>query len=734
MKKTILKISGMSCSACSNTLEKYLKKNSRIIDATVNLVMAEALILHEDDMTIDEMNEIVKEAGFISLGEYDPKAIKKEAKKANNILIFFCLFTIVYFYVSMGHMIKLPTLELINPSVHPLIYGTLLFALTIPYLVYAKDIFKIGYKNLIHLSLNMDTLVSLGVIVSFLYSVYGLIRIYLKDFNYVHNLYFESAAFVIFFVRLGRFIDGKSKMKTKKAIEELVQITPEVALLKKGKKVIEVTIDEVKVGDVLIAKPGMKIAVDGKIVKGSTHIDEAFITGESIPDSKKVGDSVYAGSINVDGMIEYKAEKIGANSSISEIVHLVVEATNTKAPIAKVADKVSGYFVPFIIIIAILSFIFNLMFNDLVTGINTLVTVLVVACPCALGLATPLAIVVAMGKSSENGILIKSSSILENTSKIDTIVFDKTGTLTNGTLNIEKVFNYSNLTQDQVLSIVANAEKSSNHPISKAFKKYETEEEYCDFKEIVGEGIEVKKDKEKIYIGNKKILKRLKIKNIYVEDEEYLSNRGCSVLYLIKNKEVLSLIGVRDTLRSNAKRVIKKLKKMNYQVILLSGDNENVASIIGKELGIEKVIADVLPKDKTEVIKKLEQDGHFVMMVGDGINDAPSLALSTVGISISSASEIASSSADVILVHDNLNDIINLIKISKKTILNIRENLFWAFFYNILMIPIALGALSFINIKMNPMIASLAMTLSSLTVVLNSLRIRNVKMAGDFDV
>ena len=728
MKKIILKIGDMSCSACSSGLEKYLNKQDGIISANVNLVLANAMIEYEDNLEIKDLERFIKEAGFKSLGIY--KGEEEEKKVSKTPLIVFGILALLILYISMSHMLYLPSIPFLNMEKYPINYSIFLFILTIPFLIYGFDIFKSGIKNLIHRTPNMDTLVSLGVASSFIFSLFNMIMILLGNKMYVENLYFESCAIIIYFIKLGRYIDKISKSKTKEALKELVQITPSMALLKVNNKEKEVSIDEVKKNDILICKPGMKIAVDGVITSGKSYIDESFITGESIPVKKTIDDKVVAGSINVDGYIEYKAQKIGKNSTISEIVRLVVEATSTKAPIQRIADKVSSYFVPSVMLIAFITFILYLIFNTPFNeAIISFVTVLVVACPCALGLATPLAIVISEGVCAKNGILVKSSETLENANKVDTIVFDKTGTLTYGNLKISKIYNYSNYSDEELIKKVASIETKSTHPIKNAFINYIEErniklDEISNFKNISGIGLEANIDKNKIYIGNNKLFKKLKIDNAYTNDEKKLSNLGNSIVYVIENKNVLGLIGVKDIIRDNAKDTIKYLKKLNKKIIMLTGDNKNTANIIAQSIGIKDVISNVMPQEKVKVIKNLIKDGNNVMMVGDGINDAPSLVSADIGVSMNSGTDIAADSSDVILMNDDLEKIISLISISKKTISNIKQNLFWAFFYNVCMIPIAIGLLKPFNISMNPMFAGFAMMISSLTVVFNSLRLK----------
>lgn len=735
MKKVVLSIDGMTCSACSNGLEKYLNKQNGIKSATVNLVMANALIEYDENiLNLEKIEEFVEEAGFKSLGIYNENSEKKQNKNEKVKFIIFSVLAVALMYISMGHMIGLPNFSFLDMHIHPLIYAGTLLALTIAFVVYGFDIIKSGCKNLIHKAPNMDTLVAMGVITSILYSIYGMYMIAKGHHEYVENLYFESAAIVIFFIKLGRYIDGISKDKTKEAIQKLVQITPKEAVIKVNGEEKKVTIDEIKKGDIVVSKPGEKIAVDGEIITGKAHLDESFITGESKPASKTEGSKVIAGSINYDGYIEYEAEKIGKESTISEIVRLVIEATNTKAPIAKVADTVSGYFVPAVILIAIITFIAYLILGNTVSiAINVFVTILVVACPCSLGLATPLAIVVSEGVCANNGILVKKSEILENAEKTTTVVFDKTGTLTYGKLKIAQIVNYSKMQEKELMQIVGSLEKKSTHPIGKAFEDYLNENkietlEVKDFKDVSGYGIVGKIAENEVILGNSKILEKYDMTNSHKQDEEKLAKEGNSIIYVVLNNEISAIIGVNDIVRENSKEVISKLNKNKIETVMLTGDNTQTAEKIAKEIGITTVISNVTPREKTEVVKKLKTEGKYVMMCGDGINDSPALASSNIGVSVNSGTDIAMDSSDVILTRNDLNSILNLINISKKTIRNIKQNLFCAFFYNSLMIPIAMGLFSKWGITINPMIASFAMVISSLTVTLNALRLKRIKI------
>lgn len=730
MKKVILKIEGMTCSACSSSLEKYLLKQKGIDDALVNLVMSSASISYEDNITLDDLNRFVSEAGFKSLGIYNEQDNDSPNKKTYFIVN--GLLALLVLYISMSHMVHLPVISFLHMMNHPINYSVCLFIFSLYFIYFGRDIIYNGVKNIKYKSPNMDTLVTLGVISSFIFSTFNMFMILKGNNEYVESLYFESVCIILYLIKFGRYIDDISKEKTKDAIKGLVTITPKTALLFVNNKEKEVFIDEVKKEDILIAKPGNRFAVDGIVVKGSTHVDESFISGESIPVKKSIDDKVMAGAINLDGEVLYKAENIGKDSTISEIVRLVVEATNTKAPIARIADKVSGVFVPIVITLAVITFIIHLILGFTFSeSIVYFVTVLVCACPCALGLATPLAIVISEGLCAKNGILVKKSEILENANKIDVIVFDKTGTLTYGDLRISKIINNSGYSNNSLLEIVSSLESKSTHPIASAFKSYASDNglkslNVSDFKNLAGIGLSGVINEKEYLIGNNKIFDKYKIDNNMSKEEE-LALDGNSIVYILENKKVIALIGVKDIIRDNASRVIKKLKQINKRMIMLTGDNEITANIIAKSIGIKEVIANVSPKDKSNKIKELKSKGLKVMMVGDGINDAPSLSLADIGVSFNSAIDIAADSADVILMRNDLNSIYNLFDISRKTLANIKGNLFWAFFYNACMIPIACGLLEFVNVSMNPMIAGLAMTLSSFTVILNALKLKRWK-------
>ena len=720
MKKKILNIEGMTCSACSNGLEKYLNKQDGIKEASVNLVMATALVEYDESKVKDsDLDRFVKEAGFKSLGERSQDGNKRHERL---FLIQFAILVVLLMYISMGHMANFPIPYVVDKMHNPIVYTVFVIVITLCFIFWGIDIIVKGIKNLFHRMPNMDSLVGVGVLVNFAYSMYNAINIFQGKVHLVDNLYFESCAMIIFFVKLGRYIDRNNKAKAVDSIKNLVTITPKNAVIKqngKGKEKV-VTINEIQKGDIVICKPGEKIAVDGKVVLGQSHTDESFITGESKPVSKTIGDRVLAGSINYDGYLEYSAENIGKDSSISHIVDLVVEATNTKAPIAKFADKISGIFVPVIFVIAILAFILNIAITrDINLALNALVSVLVVACPCALGLATPLAMVVSLGNGTRKGIVIKSSEVLERINDIDTVIMDKTGTITKGELTIADLYFLD--AQKDNLKLLKSLETKSNHPLATSVSKGENNPyKVSDFEEIPGRGIKGKIDGVIYYAGNSKMLESIGIINTLSNKEEEFSKNGESIIYFASEKQLLGIVGLRDVIKPGIKDVISTLKEQGKKVVMLSGDNEVTAKFIADEVGIDTIYSNISPKGKLEKIRELNKNQN-VIMVGDGINDSPALKEATIGISVSNGTDISSDSADIMLMSEDMSKLLDVFKIGKKTIKIIRENLFWALGYNLLMVPLATGLLP---ISLNPMIASLAMTLSSLTVVLNSLRLR----------
>lgn len=727
MKKITLSVDGMTCSACSVGLEKYLNKQDGIKATSVNLVLGTATIIYDENkLTPDDLDKFVSKAGFKSLGEFKGLEEINKKKKTKINLIIFTVLILIFMYISMGQMLNLPVPNILSKDENPVNYVITIFILSLAFLIYGFDIIKNGYKNAIHLTLNMDTLITLGVFSSFLYSLYNMILILNGNYDKVHDLYFESSAMVIYFIKLGRYFEGISQNKTKEAIKKLVTVTPDKAYLKENDKIKEITLDEIKKDDILVCHPGEKIAADGTIVSGEAHLDESFITGESSPLKKSLNDKVITGSINYDGYIEYKAEKFGKNSAISEIVKLVTEASSDKSKIETLADKISGYFVIIVIILATITFLLHLLTgNSFGASLNYFVTVLVVACPCSLGLATPVAIIISEGLCASHGLVIKKSSAFETANKIKAIIFDKTGTLTYGKPRISEIINYTDKSDDEILKLVSSAEIKSSHPLSTAFKNYIENHnlkpyDSSDFKNTPGKGIEATVNSQKLIIGSSSFLKENKIK---ISKNKIKNN---TLIYVSINGKLSAVISISDVIRKEAKEVIEKLNSQGIQTIMLTGDNSTVAKAISSSLNIKEYYASQTPKDKAQVIQKLKEKYGYIMMCGDGINDSIALTKADIGLSLKGASDIAINCADVILIKDDLMGILNLLKVSKKTFRKIKQNLFWSFFYNSLMIPIAMGLVKELNIS--PVIASIAMMFSSIFVVLNSLSLNKIKL------
>ena len=731
MKKVLIKVDGMTCAGCASGLEKTLNSKEGIIKADVNLVMCNASIEYDERViNLDNINSFIKEAGFKSLGEDKFDIEKKSFKKESVNLIITIALGVILMYISMGHMVNLKV-PFFDINDNPKWYAVILMVLSTLIISLSYKVIVNGIKRLIHKTPNMDTLISVGVITSYIYSMYFFVLTLAVNTMNVHKLYFESAAMIIVFTKIGRYIDGRSKIRTKEAIAKLMSITPNVAFLSRNGKIVKVTIDEIKKGDIVIARPGEKIAVDGTVTNGNTHIDESFITGESIPKPKKKDDKVVAGSINLDGYIEYVAEKIGKDSTVSEIVKMVVNAVNSKAPIANFADKVSYYFVPTIICISILSFITWLILRaNFSFALNIFMSVLVIACPCALGLATPIAVAMATGSLVKKGMLIKNSKVLESVNKIDTIVFDKTGTITDGNLSISNIYRYDSLSENGILQIVGAMEKKSEHPIAKAIVNRCNDLEIKltkikDVQNIAGYGVKTEYNGKEVLVGSKNFMVE---NNVSLEkvDEKEVYQAGNVVIFISIGGTLVSIIELKDKIKPEAKEVISKIKGEKIEVIMLTGDNENTARKVADEIGIDNVISGVLPKGKAKKIENLKKAGKNIMMVGDGINDAPSLALADIGVSLERATDIAIDSSDVVIMNNDLSKIVTLLKASRKALKIIKENLFFAFIYNIIMIPVAAGVMYSAGILLNPMYAALAMTISSVTVVLNSLRLKKI--------
>ena len=716
MKNIILNVGGMTCSGCSAGLEKYLNKQDGIFSASVNLVLATVKIEYDENLLdINKLNKFIAEAGFTSYGE---EYNKNKRRPERLVLLIYTLLTILLMYISMGNMFKITMPNIINMHFNPIIYSISLAAITFLYFIYGFDIIKSGIKNLVHRMPNMDSLIMIGVIVNYLYSLFNMILVFKGDMNGLHHLYFEASAMTILFVKIGRFIDKNNRIKATDAVRGLVSVTPKKAVKLVDGEEKTVTINEISKGDIIVCRPGEKIAVDGIVRKGRTNINEALITGESKLVHKEIGNEVIAGSINCNGYIEYEAVRIGRETNISNIVKMVVEATNSKTEIQKFVDKVSGIFVPAIFILAVLASILNfVIIKDISIAVNVFVTVLVVACPCALGIATPLAMVVSIGKLSRNGIFIKSSESLEILKSIKNIVFDKTGTLTNGKFSVAD----KNIS-DENMQILQNIEFNSKHPIAQSicefsdFKKIDV----TNFREIEGYGLQADIGNITYYVGSSKFVKEQCINNIYWNDEEKFLSNGYTIVYLFNNDGLLGIVGLADRVKEGVKELIQELKNMNKNIYMLTGDNESAAKIIANEIGIDNVESNLTPKQKLVYVSNMNDDTNSVMMVGDGINDSPSLKSAAIGISVEGGSDISADSSDIILMNPNIGIISLLLKVGKKTNRIIKQNLFWAVFYNCLMIVVATGLLP---IHINPMIASMAMMMSSLMVVFNSLRL-----------
>ncbi|SHE66543.1 heavy metal translocating P-type ATPase [Clostridium fallax] len=735
----ILRIEGMSCASCAQRIEKIVNKMHGVLSAIVNL-SAETLALSYDnnEVRLGEIKKAVERAGFKLIEEEKEdehqKKKEQEIKNMKKRLILSIVFTIPLLIISMGHMVGLKLPSIIDPHINPLNFALSQLVLTSIVMFIGRKFFVVGFKSLVMRSPNMDSLISIGTWAAYLYGVFAIYNIIKGDTNYAMKLYFESGATILTLITLGKYLETLTKGRTSEAIKKLMGLSPKTATVMKDGKEQILDIDEVEVGDIILVKPGERLPVDGVVVEGNTSIDESMLTGESIPLEKSIGDNVFGASINKNGVIKYRTTKVGKDTVISQIVKLVEEAQGSKAPIAKMADIISGYFVPVVITLAVISSLaWYIKGEGTVFSLTIFISVLVIACPCALGLATPTAIMVGTGKGAENGILIKSGEALENTHSLNTVVFDKTGTITEGKPKVTDIIS-NNISKEEMLILAASAEKGSEHPLGEAIVKEALDKNLElknleNFKAIPGKGIEVIIDSKKIFLGNKKFLEE---KNIILgnleEETEKLANEGKTPMFMASQNEVMGIIAVADTVKENSKKAVENLHKMGIEVVMLTGDNKNTANAIGRQVGIDKVISEVLPEDKANKVKELQSDGKKVAMVGDGINDAPALAIADIGIAIGSGTDVAIESADIVLMKSDIMDVIGAIQLSKQTIKNIKENLFWAFGYNSLGIPVAMGALHiFGGPLLNPMIAALAMSFSSVSVLLNALRLKTFK-------
>ncbi|NFT06012.1 heavy metal translocating P-type ATPase [Clostridium botulinum] len=733
-----LKVEGMTCSACANRVERVTKKLQGVQESNVNFATEKLTIVVDEDVTgYSDIKTAVEKAGYKLEKEDKAKEDKKESNPAKELLnrfIISVILTVPLLIISMGHMVGMHLPSIIDPMINPLNFALIQIALTLPVMLVGYKFYKVGIKNLFKLSPNMDSLISIGTLAAFLYGIFAIVKINQGNSEYAMHLYFESAAVILTLITLGKYLEAVSKGKTSQAIKALMGLAPKNAtVIRNGGESI-IPIEEVVAGDIVLVKPGEKLPVDGEVIEGSTSIDESMLTGESIPVEKEIGSTVIGASINKTGFIKYKATKVGKDTALAQIVKLVEEAQGSKAPIAKLADVISAYFVPIVIGLAVIAAVAWLIAGEsMIFALTIFISVLVIACPCALGLATPTAIMVGTGKGAENGVLIKGGEALETTYKLNTIVFDKTGTITEGKPKVTDIL-VNNITENEILSLAASAEKGSEHPLGEAIVK-EAEDRELTLKEInkfnaiPGHGIEVLIDEKNIFLGNKKLMKE---KNVDISSldaqSERLSNEGKTPMYISINSELKGIIAVADTVKENSKEAIEILHSMGIKVAMITGDNKNTANAIAKQVGIDIVLAEVLPEDKANEVEKLQKDGDKVGMVGDGINDAPALAKADIGIAIGSGTDVAIESADIVLMKSDLMDVPTAIKLSKATIRNIKENLAWAFGYNILGIPVAMGILHiFGGPLLNPMIAAGAMSFSSVSVLLNALRLRNFK-------
>ena len=731
------KIEGMTCSACASRVEKVTNKMPGVENAVVNFATEKLSVSYDADaVSFGDIKAKVEKAGYKLIREDEQKVEEKKKKldekgKLLWRLILSLIFAVPLLTITMGHMIGMPLPKIIDPMMNPLNFAIIQLVLTIPVMIIGYKFYYIGYKNLFKLSPNMDSLIAIGTSAAFIYSLYGTYKIYIGDGSYAMSLYYEAAVTILALITLGKYLEAISKGKTSQAIKKLMGLAPKTATIVRDGKELVIPIDEVIVGDIVIVKPGEKLPVDGEVIEGATAVDEAMITGESIPVEKTVGSKVIGASINKTGFIKYKATKVGKDTALSQIIKLVEDAQGSKAPIAKMADIIASYFVPIVIGLAILASIGWLVAGESgVFALTIFISVLVIACPCALGLATPTAIMVGTGKGAEYGVLIKGGEALEVTHQIDTIVFDKTGTITEGKPVVTDIIT-TTISEDELLSIAASSEKGSEHPLGEAIVKGAEErnikfKEISNFKAIPGHGIQVEIEGKVILLGNKKLITEnsIEIGDLGVKSDK-LANEGKTPMYIAINNKLEGIIAVADTVKPSSKEAIENLHKMGIKVAMITGDNKKTADAIAKQVGIDIVLAEVLPEDKANEVKKLQEKGSKVAMVGDGINDAPALAQADIGIAIGTGTDVAIESANIVLMKGDLKDVATAIKLSKATIRNIKQNLFWAFGYNVLGIPVAMGVLHiFGGPLLNPMIGAAAMSLSSVSVLTNALRLR----------
>ena len=751
MKREVLKISGMTCAACSARIEKVVSKIEGVESVTVNLTTEKlSAYIDEEVADVQKIKAAVERAGFgwSELKEGSQQADEDRQKKEREInllwkkFIVSAVFSLPLLYISMGSMLSflsfLPIPEYLEPMDYPLNFALVQILLTIPVLIAGNRFYVVGFRAIRMKSPNMDSLIAMGTTAALIYSLYSTWQIYQGNMGFVEGLYFETAGVIITLILLGKSMEAVSKGRTSEAIKKLMGLAPKTATVIKNGKEIEISIDDVEENDIVLVKPGAKIPVDGEITEGFTSVDESMLTGESMPVDKKVGDSVFAATINKNGLIRFRATKVGDNTALAQIIKLIEDAQQSKAPIAQMADIVSGYFVPTVFVIAIASFALWMLSGETLSfSLTIFVSVLVIACPCALGLATPTAIMVGTGKGAENGILIKGGEALETTHKINTIIFDKTGTITEGKPTVTDIITTGTMDSDSLLQITASAEKGSEHPLGDAIVK-SAEDKGLElypiehFESITGQGINATIQGKQLLIGNIRLMQEMNIAvEAVLKDADTLAAQGKTPMYIALDSKLAGIIAVADVVKPGSAKAVKKLMEMGIEVAMITGDNRRTAEAIAKQVGITRVLSEVLPQDKSGEVKKLQQEGRRVAMVGDGINDAPALVQSDIGIAIGSGTDVAMESADIVLMHSDLMDVVTAIQLSKSTIRNIKQNLFWAFAYNVAGIPLAAGVLHiFGGPLLNPIFAAAAMSLSSVSVLSNALRLRRFKVSA----
>ena len=743
MRKEVYLIKGMTCASCSSAVERVTRKMDGVIQSQVNLATNKMTIEYDvSKVTPATIMEKVDRAGFAAEPFVEAKAAAEQGEKEEAFhvmkrrMIIAVIFAVPLLYISMGHMLPftLPVPELIDMHVNPMNHALAQMILTIFVLICGRKFYIVGFKTLFRGHPNMDSLVAIGTGSAFVYSLVNTILIPL-DSMHVENLYFESAAVVVTLVMLGKFMEARSKGKTSEAIQKLMELAPDTAILIEDGEEREVKSSQVRKGDILLIRPGSRLPLDGKVVKGGSSVDESMLTGESIPVEKEIGDEVIGGRMNYNGAMQIEVTHTGSDTTLAKIIKLMEDAQGKKAPISKLADTVAGYFVPVVILIALVAAVgWAVAGHDLAFVLRVFVSVLVIACPCALGLATPTAIMVGTGVGAGNGILIKSGEALELTHTVDAVVLDKTGTVTEGKPKVVSIIS-PQMKADELLALAASCEVSSEHPLGAAIVEAAREKqlklkEVSEFKSLTGKGIYSVLDGKEIYIGNERMLTEMKAELGGLKaDSDRIAEKGQTPMFVLADGQILGIISVADTVKPTSARAIDQIKKLGIQVYMLTGDNQRTADYIGKKVHVDKVIAEVLPGDKVNVVSNLQKEGKKVMMVGDGINDAPALAQADIGTAIGSGSDIAMESSDIVLMKSDLMDVYKAIRLSKSTIRNIKQNLFWAFIFNTLGIPIAAGALYlFGGPLLNPMIAGLAMSFSSVFVVTNALRLKRLKL------